>query len=131
VNKSLTEEIKETGKRIGLYVIYERDTRGVLGRSVERIFKVATEGGNNCVYIDAVLCLFNTEMDAEEYINRWLEHPEEWEIGGTDEIQVAIEILEDLSEDYSYAVVNPPLDLEKGLIPTEIDLLIENLELMR
>jgi hypothetical protein len=131
VNKSLTEEIKETGKRTGLYVIYERDSMGVLGRSVEKIFKVATEGGNNCVYIDAVLCLFNTEMDAEEYMNRWLEHPEEWEIGGTDEIQLGIEILEDLSEDYSYAVVNPPLDLEKGLIPTEIDLLIENLELMR
>ena len=49
---------------------------------------------------------------------------------GADEV-VAIDILEDLSEDYSYAVVNPPLDLEKGLIPTEIDLLIENLELMR
>jgi hypothetical protein len=52
VNKSLTEEIKETGKRTGLYVIYERDSMGVLGRSVEKIFKVATEGGNNCVYIE-------------------------------------------------------------------------------
>lgn len=113
----LMTEFHATEPEVGLYLLQRRGSGSVIGL-----------GGMNEEEGASALCLFKTEMDALEYLNNWVDAPEEWMVVGSNEAPDSLIMVRQASLSYTHVAINPPLTAQTPFLIMDIDVFADYFE---